>query len=145
MKKLLVIFAITILAAGCRGPQGPQGPQGPAGSLNKFTLEYTIYSQDWSTDFDNNGNFIGYWHEIELPELTRNIYETGLYAAYLWDNNIQIPLPLIVYNETDGSLWQKKISCDFAIGSAAIYYQENDFMNENQSPATMTFRIQLVW
>ena len=145
MKKLLVILTVTILAAGCRGPQGPQGPQGPAGSLNKFTLEYTVYSRDWDAEFDSFGNFIGYWHEIDLPELTRNIYETGLYSAYLWDDNIQIPLPLIVYNETDGALWEKKISCDFAIGSAAVYYQENDFMNDGYKPEDMTFRIQLVW
>ncbi len=70
---------------------------------------------------------------------------TACYNVYLWDGNIQVPLPLIVYNETDNELWEKKISCDFAVGSVAVYYQENDFMNEGYRPEDMTFRIHLVW
>lgn len=29
--------------------------------------------------------------------------------------------------------------------SVAVYYQENDFMNEGYRPEDMTFRIHLVW
>ena len=52
---------------------------------------------------------------------------------------------MIVYNETDNTLWEKKMSCDFEVGSVAVYYQENDFMHEGYRPEDMTFRIHLVW
>lgn len=94
---------------------------------------------------DAAGNFIGWWHEIQMPELSTYVYEYGMYNVYLWDGNIQVPLPVIVYNETDNTLWEKKISCDFEVGSVAVYYQENDFMNEGYRPEDMTFRIHLVW
>lgn len=144
MKKLFLIVAVAFFAFGCEGPQGIPGPQGRPGVINKFTLEFTIKSQDWVRLNDNAGNFIGWNYVVDMPELTRDIYERGLYATYLWESSIQEPLPIIVYNETDNQLWEKKISCDYAVGSVAMYYQENDFQNENVKPATMTFRIQLM-
>lgn len=146
MKKLLFLLGIVWLSIGCTGPQGPQGPQGPAGEgALSATIEFTIYSQDWQVQRDGSGAFIGYWYEIPVPELDNYIYKNGLYNTYLIDGNVQIPLPLIVYNETDGTYWEKKISCDYAVGSVAVYYQENDFQNESYRPETMTFRIQLIW
>lgn len=146
MKKLLLLFSVALLTFGCTGPQGPQGPQGPAGEGSmKFTLEFKVLSRDWVRNTDAGGNFIGWWYEISVPELTRYIYEYGIYNTYLWDGNVQVPLPLIVYNETDNKLWEKKISCDFAVGSVAVYYQENDFTNEGRQPEDMTFRIHMVW
>lgn len=111
----------------------------------KFTLEYKVLSRDWVRNTDTNGNFVGWWYEISVPELTRYVYEHGIYNTYLWDGNIQVPLPLIVYNETDNQLWEKKISCDFGVGSVAVYYQENDFANDGVQPEDMTFRIHMVW
>ena len=146
MKRLLILAAMAVLAFGCTGPRGPQGPQGPAGeSAMSYTFTYDLASQDWVMNTDAGGNFIGWWHEITLPELTRYVYDYGMYTTYLVDGNIQVPLPLIVYNETDGTLWERKISCDYAVGSVAVYYQENDFTNEGYRPESMTFRIKLVW
>lgn len=146
MKKLIILAAAMLFMFGCTGPQGPQGPMGPAGGgTSKYTLTYELASEDWIKQTDTNGNFIGWWHEIPMPELTGDIYEYGMYMAYLIDGNIQVPLPLIVYNETDETLWEKKISCDFAVGSVAVYYQENDFANEGYRPQDMIFRIQLIW
>lgn len=146
MKKLLLLFSVALLTFGCTGPQGPQGPQGPAGEGSmKFTLEFKVLSRDWVRNTDAGGNFIGWWYDISVPELTRYIYEYGIYNTYLWDGNVQVPLPIIVYNETDNQLWEKKISCDFAVGSVAVYYQENDFTNEGRQPEDMTFRIHMVW
>lgn len=143
MKKLLLLFSVALLTFGCTGPQGPQGPAGE-GSM-KFTLEFKVLSRDWVRNTDAGGNFIGWWYDISVPELTRYIYEYGIYNTYLWDGNVQVPLPIIVYNETDNQLWEKKISCDFAVGSVAVYYQENDFTNEGRQPEDMTFRIHMVW
>lgn len=146
MKKLLILIGAAVLLFGCTGPMGPQGPQGPQGEGSQtFTLTYKLASADWEKNTDAAGNFIGWWHEIQMPELSTYVYEYGMYNVYLWDGNIQVPLPLFVYNETDNALWEKKISCDFAVGSVAVYYQENDFMNEGYRPEDMTFRIHLVW
>ena len=146
MKKLLILIGAAVLLFGCTGPMGPQGPQGPQGEGSQtFTLTYKLASADWVKNTDAGGNFIGWWHEIQMPELSTYVYEYGMYNVYLWDGNIQVPLPVIVYNETDNTLWEKKISCDFEVGSVAVYYQENDFMNEGYRPEDMTFRIHLVW
>lgn len=146
MKKLLILIGAAVLLFGCTGPMGPQGPKGPQGEGSQtFTLTYKLASADWVKNIDAAGNFIGWWHEIQMPELSTYVYEYGMYNVYLWDGNIQVPLPVIVYNETDNTLWKKKISCDFAVGSVTVYYQENDFMNEGYRPEDMTFRIHLVW
>ena len=146
MKKLLILIGAAVLLFGCTGPMGPQGPQGPQGEGSQtFTLTYKLASADWVKNTDAAFIFIGWWHEIQMPELSTYVYEYGMYNVYLWDGNIQVPLPVIVYNETDNTLWEKKISCDFEVGSVAVYYQENDFMNEGYRPEDMTFRIHLVW
>ena len=146
MKKLLILIGAAVLLFGCTGPMGPQGPQGPQGEGSQtFTLTYKLAYAVWVKNTDAAGNFIGWWHEIQMPELSTYVYEYGMYNVYLWDGNIQVPLPVIVYNETDNTLWEKKISCDFEVGSVAVYYQENDFMNEGYRPEDMTFRIHLVW
>ena len=146
MKKLLILIGAAVLLFGCTGPMGPQGPQGPQGEGSQtFTLTYKLASADWVKNTDAAGHFIGWWHAIQMPELSTYVYEYGMYNVYLWDGNIQVPLPVIVYNETDNTLWEKKISCDFEVGSVAVYYQENDFMNEGYRPEDMTFRIHLVW
>lgn len=136
-------MAVAFFAFGCEGPQGPPGPSGLPGGVNKFTFEFKLHSQDWEKMTDGAGNFTGWTFVADLPELTRKVYESGLYSTYLWEGNIQESLPIIVYNETDNQLWEKKISCDYAIGSVAFHYQENDFQNENVRPGTMTFRVQL--
>lgn len=126
-------------------PDGTAGASRSAGRRFADVHPDILASADWEKNTDAAGNFIGWWHEIQMPELSTYVYEYGMYNVYLWDGNIQVPLPLIVYNETDNELWEKKISCDFAVGSVAVYYQENDFMNEGYRPEDMTFRIHLVW
>lgn len=127
-------------------PDGTAGASRSAGRrFADVPLTYKLASADWVKNTDAAGNFIGWWHEIQMPELSTYVYEYGMYNVYLWDGNIQVPLPVIVYNETDNTLWEKKISCDFEVGSVAVYYQENDFMNEGYRPEDMTFRIHLVW
>ena len=107
MKKLLILIGAAVLLFGCTGPMGPQGPQGPQGEGSQtFTLTYKLASADWVKNTDAAGNFIGWWHEIQMPELSTYVYEYGMYNVYLWDGNIQVPLPLIVYNETDNALWE---------------------------------------
>ena len=146
MKKLLILIGAAVLLFGCTGPMGPQGASRSAGRrFADVHPDIQTGLRRLGEDTDAAGNFIGWWHEIQMPELSTYVYEYGMYNVYLWDGNIQVPLPLIVYNETDNALWEKKISCDFAVGSVAVYYQENDFMNEGYRPEDMTFRIHLVW
>ena len=73
MKKLLILIGAAVLLFGCTGPMGPQGPQGPQGEGSQtFTLTYKLASADWEKNTDAAGNFIGWWHEIQMPELSTN-------------------------------------------------------------------------
>ena len=88
MKKLLILIGAAVLLFGCTGPMGPQGPQGPQGEGSQtFTLTYKLASADWVKNTDAAGNFIGWWHEIQMPELSTYVYEYGMYNVYLWDRS----------------------------------------------------------
>lgn len=145
MKKLIILIAVAFFAFGCEGPQGPPGPQGrPGEGVSKSTVEFTLYSKDWKKWTTDNGAFLGWTFVADVPELTKPIFERGLCNVYLWEGNIQKQLPVTIYNEIDGQPYEGLIWYDFAVGSVAFYYQENDFKNENVRPATMNFRIQLI-
>ena len=91
MKKLLILIGAAVLLFGCTGPMGPQGPKGPQGEGSQtFTLTYKLASADWVKNTDAAGNFIGWWHEIQMPELSTYVYEYGMYNVYLWDGKENI-------------------------------------------------------
>lgn len=145
MKKFLIILGVAVLAASCIGPQGPQGIPGRDGdSAPTFILHYTVYGGDWRKQYDDNGNFLFWYNDIPIPELSRNIFENGYFLAYVRSGDVQELIQTIIYNETDGQLWEGKYACEFYVGGATVMYQENDFANENYDPGTVEFRIVLV-
>lgn len=142
MKKLLLIISVALFAMSCQGPQGIPGRDGF--TYNK-TVDFTVQSNDWKKMTDAGGAFIGWQYIIDMPELTKSVFERGVCIVSLWEGkNIQKPLPVVVYNETDGQKWQAQIWNDKGVGSVGVYYQEDDFANENHKPSTLTFHIQIL-
>ena len=151
MKKVISLLAVILLIVSCEGPMGPRGPQGPQGESSKSkSFDFVIHPNMWEPVYDSNNGLFLYYHYIKaLPELDRNIFEKGMFCAYLRDydnhgNPIQKPLTELGFGEDgDGHLWQENICCDFSIGDVAFYVKYNDF-NEGR-PGRMDFRVVLMW
>ena len=138
----------------CEGPQGPPGPAGQPGDSYQKKI-YTCYVNNnnesrWQRVEDENGLFLFYRSIFEIPAFTKNVFDTGMFMAYVMDGDLQQPLPFEVYNEYEGVPWQYQLWCDFVhssrdnpVGTVAFYYQDSEF-NDNRPP-NMEFRVVLMW
>jgi hypothetical protein len=73
----LAILSAALFLVNCRGSKGPEGPEGPAGISY---VHGTIYDVSWSSW---TGNANGYTTNLNVPEITSTIYNTGAVLVYL--------------------------------------------------------------
>ncbi|HZJ80926.1 MAG TPA: hypothetical protein VFC69_10175 [Dysgonamonadaceae bacterium] len=130
---------------------------------NNQELEFTqweivnvnIKESDWLWDEEARR----YDALVDLPELTKFIYEDGAQLGYVFIgeqgvNEVQKTLPY-VHTYSDGFdedgyeiFYTETISCDFQYGSpstAAFYIQSSDLFRDDDILAEYEFRIVLVW
>jgi len=77
---LVLIFAFIFLCFSCVGPQGEDGIDGRDGNANVGSAIYDIDASGWE------GNVDGFVTTLNVPELTKNIYENGAVLVYLLKN-----------------------------------------------------------
>ncbi|MDR0371060.1 MAG: hypothetical protein LBH80_04315 [Prevotellaceae bacterium] len=150
MKKILfTLSALLIGFASCTGPMGPQGPQGPSGkdgNANWIVTDFKIFSADWVSVFDKNGNFLLYEYIFDYEDLNDFVYNNRAYLAYIevveGNTKIQRQLPYTITHETDGVLWEQRIASDYANGSIRFYVVNTDFRDNR--PDDMLFRVVLL-
>lgn len=135
MKKFAVIVALAALFASCKSDDL---------RMQKQIVDITVQSTHWQRQTDAGGNFIAFFNEIQMPELTRPFFEEGLYVSYyVWmDGNVRVqqPLPHIIFHEDgDGNRWTETISCDYSQGFMQFHVRYSDFFDEERPP-TMNFR-----
>lgn len=130
---------------------------------NNQDLEFTqweivnvsVKKSDWLWDNETNR----YDALVDLPELTKFVYENGAQLGYVFIgeqgvNEVQKMLPY-VYTYYEGEddfgneiIYTETISCDFMYGSpstAAFYIQSSDLFRDDDILADYNFRIVLVW
>ena len=130
---------------------------------NNQELEFTqweivnvsIKKADWEWINETNR----YEAIVELPELTKFVYENGAQLGYVFigeqgDNEVQKMLPY-VYTYYEGEddfgneiIYTETISCDFMYGlpsTAAFYIQSSDLFRNDDILANYNFRLVLVW
>ena len=138
MKKILLLFTITLLIASCQGPQGPQGE-----GANWKIINIKVKSSDWVKKTEAN-NVVYYSAMVSVPELTEFIYDFGSVTNYVDFGNSQQVLPMVRHNKNDKNvLWTTTIDYDFAVGNVKYYVTNSDFFDE--VPAEMNFRLVLMW
>lgn len=130
---------------------------------NNQDLEFTqwdivnvrIKKSDWLWD-DETGRYDAL---VDLPELTKFVYENGAQLAYVFIgeqgvDEVQKMLPYVhtYYEGVDDFgkeiIYTETISCDFMYGSpstAAFYIQASDLGRDDSILADYNFRIVLVW
>jgi hypothetical protein len=122
---------------GPEGPEGPQGPEGPAGdqgNANVVAAVVELSNADWGT-----GSYV-YRHgpnantsrparvvELEVPEITQEIYDLGMVHVYL-----KVPeslaggpvawAPLPYQFLAFGSAYHYNIAFRYDVGRLTIYY-----------------------
>ncbi len=114
----------------------------------------SIKKADWIWDNDA----ARYEAVVNLPELTKFVYESGAQLGYVFigesgKNEVQKMLPFVhTYWENDGQggeiLYTETISCDFQLGTpstAAFYIQASDLGRDDTVLANYNFRIVLIW
>ncbi|HEX5002776.1 MAG TPA: hypothetical protein VFW78_09775 [Bacteroidia bacterium] len=72
-------------SCGQKGDTGPVGPQGPAGNANVYVVNYTITQGQWLTYLAPNQPQHSIYFEQYVPQLTQQIIDYGMTAAYVND------------------------------------------------------------
>lgn len=118
-------------------------------------VNVSIKNGDWVWD-----NEVGRYEAIvDLPELTKFVYEKGVQIGYVFIgeqgvNEVQKILPYVhSYYEgedADGKpiLYTETISCDFMYGTpstVAFYIQASDLGRDDSILSDYNFRVVLIW
>ena len=118
-------------------------------------VNVSVKKSDWLWDDETSR----YDALVDLPELTKFVYENGAQLGYVFIgeqgvNEVQKILPYVhTYYEGedengDEILYTETISCDFMYGSpstAAFYIQASDLGRDDSILADYNFRIVLIW
>ena len=116
-------------------------------------VNVTVKKSDWKWDNDAGR----YNAIVNLPELTKFIYESGAQLGYVFIgqqgvNETQKMLPFVnTYQEVIGAdtfVYTETISCDFMLGTpstVAFYIQSSDLAKDDYNLADYNFRLVLIW
>ena len=118
-------------------------------------VNVSVKKSDWLWDDETSR----YDALVDLPELTKFVYENGAQLGYVFIgeqgvNEVQKILPYVhTYYEGEDEngneiLYTETISCDFMYGSpstAAFYIQASDLGRDDSILADYNFRIVLIW
>ena len=117
-------------------------------------VNVTINQGDWNW-IEEAGRYEAF---VDLPELTKFVYENGAQLGYVFIgqpevDEVQKIMPFVqTYYEEDNQgnpiLYTETISCDFQYGSpssAAFYIQASDLGRDDTILGNYNFRIVLIW
>lgn len=142
MKKIFLVFIITLLVVSCEGPQGPQGPQGLG--TNWKIIDLVVSTNDWVENTDKDGLNRFYSSNFSMPEITSTVFNEGTVITYFLNGNVQQTLPYVRHFEnTSSNRWTQTIDFDYSIGNINVYVTNSDFVAD--PPNTMNFRVVLMW
>lgn len=161
MRKLLYALTLlgTILAFGsCTGAPGRDGVDGRDG-LDGFgvikTIDLKVPQSSWNYSNLTDNNY--FYAEVELPEVTESVFDSGLiavYRTYDYDsqNASQVALPYVrpIEYEYNGNWYsyEEHVDYELFIGKMLIYYTASDFdyeVNTSFAPEAMRFRIVTIY
>jgi hypothetical protein len=139
------VILLVALFAQCTGPEGPMGPQGYDGHDGLDGINYThsvIYDIDPS---EWSGNVDGYNTELDIPEITDDIYYNGAVLVYRLNETEPKSFNLLPYTFVDNA-WAIYMDFDAYIGTINLIYREV-FNGVNDTPAPsdlMSFKVVIV-
>ena len=151
MRKILFILLAVAGFLSCEGPVGPMGPPGDTGAETRWKhIYYTVREQEWVLMGGENAPNSYYQYVFEVPELSEFIYKEGIVTGYLvanpgTDKEVLRPLPdTWAIADRENNFWSESITMDYMPGSVAFYIGYSDFATSVR-PATMTFKLTMIW
>ena len=108
---------------------------GPNGNANLEHYTYTVQANQWYTygEFGHSG--WQYYHQFDVPEVTRDVMEKGAVMVYIKGNDLFYPLPAT----TDYDGWVNTIQYNVYLGMVEVFVEDTDFQTDNPGP--MVFKI----
>ena len=151
MKKVILFTLIATIFISCEGPMGPRGYDGRDGHDGLLStwkvIEMPVNANQWVEYTDNNGLNRFYAVDINVPEITENIFLDGLILCYLYRAGtppVQTVLPSVRhYENTHGDLWTQTIDYEYYNGGISIYVTNSDFAID--PPGDMFFVLQILY
>jgi hypothetical protein len=144
---LRVCFYILLIAVltDCTGPEGPAGAPGYNGKDGLDGINYTrsvIYDVD-PVDWDGGPD--GYNVNLEVPEITDDIYYNGAVLVYRLVEIEPKSFNMLPYTFVDNAL-SIYLDYDAYVGNITLIYKEVfDGMNDTPAPqALMSFKIVII-
>lgn len=108
----------------------------------------SVDADDWVRYTDNLGLNQFYACEVDMPEITSFVYNSGLIQTYYVEstpNRFQESLPYVRHYENAQLIkWTTTIDCAYSTGSMTFYITHSDFVNVPPDKA-MTFRVVIMW
>jgi hypothetical protein len=148
---IMALMASITLSACSKGDKGDPGPQGPPGNANVLTINYSISPGNWIESLTaplgpgDEGYFL--YDVRNIPDITQEIIDFGLVAAYYHDNGFYLPLPYTkFYKETTPStyLWQETLDMVISPGNCQINFTSSDFFTPEGSLQTIDIRLVII-
>jgi hypothetical protein len=144
---LRVCFYILLIAVltNCTGPEGPAGAPGYNGKDGLDGINYNrsvIYDVD-PADWDGGPD--GYFVNLEVPEITDDIYYNGAVLVYRLVEIEPNSFNMLPYTWVDNAL-TRYMDFDVYVGSIDLIYKEVlDGMNYTPAPEVlMSFKIVII-
>lgn len=112
-------------------------------------INISIKQQDWQW----NENAAQFEAVVDLPELTKFIYEKGANLGYVFigeqgKDEVQKMLPYVNTYSADNSTFTETISFDIQFGNpstVAFFIKSSDLYKDPEAPQNYNFRIVLIW
>ena len=150
MKKLLILPILCILFVSCeRTVYVNRIIEKP---VPKIIKDLEVPTGSWQ--YTNNANNNYYFAEIDMPEITKNVYDNALIITYIEVYNSHntsslIPLPSVLHKEEklSGGNWVRyteTIDCEYSIGKVTIFVTYSDFKRANPDPGTIHFLMKIM-
>ena len=156
--KRLIYGLFVVLAVVLTSCEGKPGRDGRDGLVNYYNIPIQINQNEWSyTNFDNNNYF---YATINMPEITRDIYQHGNMMVYReYDQGTssaaQTPLPYVRHKEfladattDEWYFYTETVDYEFTVGKMTIFYSVSDFdyeIDESFLPEQMNFRVFIMY
>jgi hypothetical protein len=136
---LFLLIAVLTDCTGDEGPMGPPGYNGVDGINYTRSVIYDVDPGDWEGDLD------GYNVELEVPEITEDIYYDGAVLVYQLIEEDPKSFNLLPYTWVDNAL-TIYMDCDIYVGFINIIYKEVfDGFNDTLEPDEVTsFKVVII-
>ncbi len=151
MLRVFSAFLLIAVLTNCTGPEGPAGPpgyngqdgldglDGADGTAFAYSVIYDVDPLDWSGDAD------GYNADLDVPEITEDIYYDGAVLVYRLIEVEPKSFNMLPYTFVDNAL-TIYMDYDAYVGSINLIYKEvYEGVNDTFAPEDlMSFKIVIV-